>query len=497
MKKSNETALMQKQQEWLLHCLKRNAGCEYGKRYAFEEIETVEAYQKSVPVVRYEEVSYWVNRISSGENDLLFIGEPIAFEVTGGSTSGGKLIPYTQESFEDFQRAIIPWFMQTAEHYGLKGLSSYWSISPALRTLKVTPRGIEIGVSDAAYLGQDTGGAIAEGMAVPSWVGDLNDMNDWKVATLYWLICSVELELISVWSPTYLLMLIKVMEQYSEPLQTLLSEGGVIGEYTVPSNEDALKRFNEYLYTCDTIYLWPNLKLISCWQDAMSKPYAERLSTLFSHVSFQPKGLISTEGIVTIPDVEGYPLLSAQSGFYEFIDEEGNVLLADELDKDVVYELILTTSGGLYRYRSGDLVRYEGLKGIFPILRFMGRKGAVSDMVGEKLSEEFVQYVLEGINTSSMLVAQPDDIPNYLLVGESELTQENVEEVERKLLENPQYAYARKIGQLEKVEVVVVNNVIEHFINYKSKNGTRVGDVKVPILTTEKGWLEMIKREVV
>jgi hypothetical protein len=41
------------------------------------------------------------------------------------------------------------------------------------------------------------------------------------------------------------------------------------------------------------------------------------------------------------------------------------------------YAIILTTSGGLYRYRIGDLV--EGIVQC-PILRFCGRENNVSDM---------------------------------------------------------------------------------------------------------------------
>ena len=48
-----------------------------------------------------------------------------------------------------------------------------------------------------------------------------------------------------------------------------------------------------------------------------------------------------------------------------------------EHDMGRTYAIILTTSGGLYRYRIGDLV--EGIVQC-PILRFCGRENNVSDM---------------------------------------------------------------------------------------------------------------------
>ena len=53
--------------------------------------------------------------------------------------------------------------------------------------------------------------------------------------------------------------------------------------------------------------------------------------------------------------------------------------------------MILTTSGGLYRYRLKDIVRVTGFAGSVPLIKFMGKQDKVSDLFGEKLNERFVQ----------------------------------------------------------------------------------------------------------
>lgn len=484
-----------KQEKWLFACLKRNAESLYGRTYGFDDIDTVQGYQIQVPLVNYEDIAAFITRIAEGEDDLLFTGAPVAFEVTGGSSSGGKLIPYTQESFSDFQRAVLPWFMQVADHYGVGSKASYWSISPALRASEKVSRGMEIGVNDAAYLGEEAGSALANALALPQWVGELSDLHDWQLATLYWLICSEELELISVWSPTFLLMLLEAVDERQEVVGVLLREGGIVDGHCLAPNMAAYERLQRYLQERNTQLLWPDLKLISCWEDAMSKPFAKRLRVLFPYVAFQPKGLISTEGVVTMPDREGYPLLSAESGFYEFIDAEGSVLLADVLVVGEIYEVVMTTSGGLYRYRSGDMVQCEGVRGALPILRFMGRRGITSDMVGEKLNEAFVQHVLKDVEGFAMLVPQSQGMPKYLLIGEDIKTKERAEYIEERLLKNPQYAYARKIGQLAPLEAVVVESVMMHYIAYKTASGSRIGDIKVPVLQTDDAWQRIVERE--
>lgn len=494
MSESKAKILKEKQSVWLFECIERNEKTEYGMRYGFKDIHTIEDYQREVPLVEYEDISSFITRIAEGEDDILFKGEPIAFEVTGGSSSGGKLIPYTQEGLKDFQQAILPWFMQTAKNYKVNFKESYWSISPALRDKEKTTRGIDIGVSDAAYLGDGAGSALAGGM-IPQWVSELSDLHEWQLATLYWLICSAKLELISVWSPTFLLMLMEAMKEQQEILQGFLRNGGVIGGNHIEQNEEALERFNTYIQNRDTAFLWPDLKLISCWSDAMSKPFSKQVIELFPHIAHQPKGLISTESVVTMPNCEGYPLLSFQSGFYEFLDAQENIYLSNSLVDGEVYEVVITTNSGLYRYRSGDMMRYEGLRDDLPILRFMGRKGIVSDMVGEKFNELFIQQALEDVEGFNMIVAQPQSSTKYLLLGEDDTIKNFVDSVEEKLMKNPQYAYARKIGQLKKLEAVVVENGMMHYIEYKATMGSRVGDIKIPVLHTDDVWLDIVQRE--
>ena len=71
--------------------------------------------------------------------------------------------------------------------------------------------------------------------------------------------------------------------------------------------------------------------------------------------------------------------------------------------------MVLTTGGGLYRYRLQDLVEVTGHTapgGGCPVLRFVGREGHVSDWFGEKLHERHVRTALEGVLAAGAL--QPE-----------------------------------------------------------------------------------------
>jgi len=483
-------------QNWLLNCIERNKNTEYGKIYNFKNIQTISDFQKEVPLTTYEDISTYIKKISNGEENILFNSKAVAFEKTGGSSSGGKLIPYSKDGLEDFQKAIYPWLASTQTQFDIDFSKTYFSISPALRKTQYTPSKIKIGVDDSAYLGDAFASTLNNGMAIPTWVAELKDLDKWQLATLYHLVCAKDLELISIWSPTFLLMLLNILDQKKDQLKSYFLNGSEIDGNILKPDKEAYKRLERYLTENNTSILWPNLKLISCWCDAMSKPFSKKLESQFKHAKIQPKGLISTEGVVSIPDDEDFPILQQDKNFYEFLDQDGKPHLPSELKKDNTYEVVLTTNSGLYRYKTGDVVRFEGIRSNCAVVRFIGRSGIVSDIVGEKLNEVFVQNVLNSIGEFSMIVAKNTiEDPRYILLGESNNIKDYLSCVENKLLTNPQYAYARKIGQLKELEVKVMDNALVRYVKYKTESGSRVGDIKIPSLQSDRQWLEIIQRE--
>src|SRR5436190_14639179 len=89
---------------WLRSLLAHNSGTAYLRNY--ESPLTIDAFRDNVPVVDYDVLLPWLDRIRAGESDVLFAGRPIAFERTGGSSGAAKLIPYSFEGLHDFQRSV-------------------------------------------------------------------------------------------------------------------------------------------------------------------------------------------------------------------------------------------------------------------------------------------------------------------------------------------------------------------------------------------------------
>ncbi len=477
-----------RQQAWLLNCLARHSDTVYGRAHGFAQISSVEEYRHRVALASYDDLAPKIMQMESGEPDILFEGLPVAFERTGGSTGGSKLIPYSASSLKDFQTAILPWLADVISTFGFDKGCAYWAISPATRHVEFSSGGVPIGLPDTAYLGDDALPAFITLSAVPPWVGEIPSVDDWRLITLYWLLRRNDLVMFSVWSPTFLLALLDGLEQQQQELENLLFSGSTFMGQELPSDREALARLRAYLQNGDARLLWPDLKLVSCWTDASSKPFFETLSRRLPGVSFQAKGLLATEGVVTVPDHQGQAVLAADSGFFEFVDEAGESHLSHQLNASERYEVAMTTAGGLYRYRTGDRVVCEGYANELPRLRFIGRNGLTSDLVGEKLTEEFVADCLVDIAGFRMLIPSYDPEPGYVLVTDESDAASRIDmlaAVEARLERNPQYAYARRIGQLRSLAMLRSPDPLNDYIGYSMKRGVRLGDVKIPALSPE------------
>jgi hypothetical protein len=461
----------QAQSALLRRILSENADTEVGRRHGFARLATPDDYRAAVPIAGYDAFRPFMERIAAGEQRLLTSAPVIAFEETGGTASGGKLIAYTAESLAGFRAAILPWLADlTRRRPGVKAGSAYVSISPATRQPRRTAGGIAVGlVSEASYLGEDLAGAFLSTLAVPPELALIRKIDEWRIATLAHLIERDDLSFVSVWSPTFFLELIEALRGTAEDVARLVGRPARARLAAALSRPDI-----------DTTRLWPRLDTVSCWADGSSRVFARQLAALCPQASIEPKGLFATEAAITLPWTGGdggIPALT--SAFLEFIDRNGCSLLAHELQTDVGYRIVVTTAGGLYRYDTGDQVRCIARNDGVPRLVFEGRCGLVSDLVGEKLDEAFVSGVLARLPLPAMLTPKSEPKPHYelRLDGAGDLREMGAL-VEAGLRANPQYAYAHDLGQLGPVRSVADPGFSARQNRARAIGGRRMGDHK-------------------
>jgi hypothetical protein len=492
-----------------------NRESEIGRRYNFASLTHAADFQRCVPLATYDDFSPEITRMAAGEGNVLTTAPVKLFEPSSGSTAAAKLIPYTSALQREFQAGLAAW---VGNLYGqmpaLIGGPAYWSLTPLTRGRQSTLAGIPIGFEeDSAYLGP-LGRLIEAALAVPNAVKQVAAMDVFRYVTLRHLLATPDLRLISVWNPTYLTLLLDALVQWWEPLLDDVATGTL----TVPDgiNPDLRQRLSRQLRPdprraralrrrdprdpATLAQLWPRLALVSCWADGPAARFAAELQARLPHVLMQPKGLLATEAMISLPwlGAEG-SVLALTSHFLEFVDETGAISLAHELRRGRLYRVVVTTGGGLYRYELHDQIEVVGQQWATPCIRFVGKTDRVTDWFGEKLNEQFVARCLDqlwasrGVTPRFALVA-PAELPSgfaYTLYVEADSFDHSdllAVALDKLLRANFNYDYCRRLGQLAPARVQQVRGGAAIYLSVCQARGMKLGNIKPAFLDGGTEW---------
>ena len=500
-----------------------------GRLPGLARVRTAREFQDAVPVSTPDSVLADIEALKQGTPRVLTHAPVSRFEPSGGSSGASKYIPVTRGLLDEFHLALAPLLFDLLHaRPALRAGPSYWSISPIGRKQGVTPGGIPVGsMEDSAYFPRALQPLLARVFAVPGAVAHLPDVESCRYVTLWFLVACEDLALVSVWNPSFLSLLMDALERHGERLADDL-ERGVCRPPGAPSEQVesvlARLRFSPQPRRARVLRealrsglrgpaLWPRLALLSMWTEAQAAHAVAPVRARFPGVEIQGKGLLATEGVVTLPLFAApAPVLAVRSHFFEFLSPEhpeARPRLAQELEVGHTYSVLLSTSGGLLRYHLGDLVRVEGFHQATPCLRFMGRGDAVSDLVGEKLSARRVTTVLADTLSRELGQHPPFAMmapeweapapPDYRLFVDTDVPESRLEAtgraLEQTLCEGYHYRYARELGQLGPVRVVRVTEGVRRYEARCIALGQRAGDIKPTDFHRRSGWTAWFSSE--
>ncbi len=527
------------QQAVLKRILSSNIETEFGREHHFAEIASVEAYQRLVPLRTYEEFQPYIDRIAKGHPAVLTSQPVRQFALTSGSIQASKLVPYTKALVSEFQEGIDPWVYYLFRSFPRMLLGkTYWSVTPIGDRKSYTTGGIAIGFDDEQqYFSPFTRWVLNSIMAVPSQLAQLSDMEVFRYVTLRLLLQEKLLSWVSVWNPSFLTLLLDPLSLCFSQLIEDIKQGtlSVASQIELPlrnvvlssckrnpvrAKELALlytdwqgKAFTEPSASGRTLYeaIWPHLQFISCWAHGNAALALPHLKRYFPRARIQPKGLLATEAFISFPFKDDLSALSLLSHFFEFEEVEETapaIKLAHELQAGCRYSVIVTTGGGLYRYKLNDLIEVVDFYHQCPLIRFVGRQAKVVDICGEKLNEEYVRTTVTALLTKHKLNApfwmmapewSTDGPPFYTLfiqfapdaAIEEGLLQDAAHEIDEALQESYHYGYSRRLGQMDSCRLFVIapdSDAFHTYLTVCTDLGQRLGDIKPTALHAYQGW---------
>jgi hypothetical protein len=402
---------------------------------------------------------------------------PDFYETTSGSSGLKKKIPYTKDLINDFTLMFRIWCYDILA-FGpqLRGGKIYFSISPQFT-------GNSHINDDSDYLNGFTGLIFKKFTLVPSEIKKVSDPEEFKKITAMYLVSSKNLEVISIWSPSFLIVLLdSIIKNHQEIEEALTARSYQWKDIVFKFPKTNLYKIHE-LNKPNINYntLFPKLKIISCWGALNSKQDFHWLKKTFPNVYVQEKGLLSTEAAMTIPSIKyGEFLPALNQTYFEFLDSKKKLLPIHKLRIGEIYEIVLSQSSGLLRYQIGDMVKVVSIVKNTPCFEFIGRGNNVSDLVGEKLNEIFLINLLESKSFPPCIFIPSMLTKRYYCISESEI---DLEQINSLLMKNPHYENAIKLGQLSPLELVkttYLNKKVKSF--FVEERGMKLGDIKDQIL---------------
>ncbi len=505
------------QENYLLQLTKNNADSEFGKKHQFDRIKDIASFQSCVPLATYDDYKPLIERQMATVQPILTSASVKLYELSSGSSAPSKHIPYTAQLKSDYMQAVKPWLFDVYRHFPqIKAGTAYWSISPIEQQQRRTITGVPIGFEDdAGYFDALQGKLLSRLFSVPTQIKAINNIDDFRYVTLLFLLADASLSYISIWNPTFLSLILDCFNNWQHRLIKDIKNGTITPPQHSAIPSELIKKWRakpkraafiekisgqHSTSTTDFSEIWPHLQLISCWDQAQAKRDATQLEHYFSKANFQGKGLLATEGIVSFPLVGIGKIVSYRSHFYEFIEydvlndcEIGKPKCLWQLQKDHYYQVIITTGGGLYRYRLGDIIKVNGFYQTVPLIEFIGKGSQVSDLYGEKLNGNHVSRLIEKFDFDYRLAfvapLKNNQKMGYCLFIDSDAKinwSQLAKQFESGLKKNFHYRYALSLGQLAPLKVYLMTpqqeaTYYQHIA--KSKN-IKLGDIKNNVLWT-------------
>lgn len=520
-------------EEVLFKILKANCKSEIGIKYNFENIKSVEAFRKQVPLTEYKDYEKYIERMEKGEKNILVSGDVEYFGHTSGTTGKQKLIPATRNS----RRTASKYMALLTNKFSYNNFKENWNYGKGLMIADIvmntyTDDGIPI-------CSATSGGMNAIKYVLPYLYTspiEIMKVTDKEAALYLHLLFGLKETSLLYISGVFIsnvLDLFRTLEDRYKDLVRDIRTGRVNRNLNIDGNTrmSLNKRLSPNIARADKLEsefskgfkgisrrIWPNISYIATVTGANFSIYDDKVNYYTDSLPIYSPAYAATEAMIGInPNAKKIRyVIIPDTAFYEFMPvEEGEKIgkqtfCLEELEAGKKYEIVITNYAGLYRYRLGDVIKVTSFYNNSPEIEFLYRKNQVLNMVSEKTNEEHLTNSIRNtviklkLNLVDYTTISDNSVTpgRYLFYFEfrNSLSNSDVELLERTLdneLRSSNLAYdrARNNKRLGKVKVILLKpntfNLVKESLFTK---GVSKSQIKIPrVISNNRNILNIIK----
>lgn len=491
--------------------MERNKDTEYGRKYGFAKIRSLEDYRKAVPIVDYEDIREHIDRETRNEKNILTAEDPILFAQTSGTTGEPKYIPVTPSCQKG--GGMTTWLHYARrDHPNMLRGKIVTIVSPAVEGY--TEGGIPFG-STSGMIVKELPGIVQSGYAVPYEAFEIESYES-KYYTLLRLGLAERVTFLGTANPSSILKLAEMADEYADSLIKDIRDGTLNPEVEVSATirnalrsrlrknpqralflAQAREKRQGHLLPAD---YWSNMELLGCWKGGTVGAYIKRLHEWYDPdgtgmLPTRDMGYLASEARMSIPisDEGAGGVLTVHHNLFEFADAEDVENYPDnseiwkfheitDLELGREYFVFVTTTGGLYRYDMNDVIEVVGDYRTTPTIIFKRKGRGMTNLTGEKLSvNQIIDAIEMTASSAGMSIAHfrsEPDFENSCYVFKIESSEEYPKE--------RWVAFVRSLDQ----------QIGELNIEYQAKRSS--GRLGQPLLQVMKqGWYDRGKKALV
>jgi hypothetical protein len=470
------------QHQTFLGLIQKAADTSFGRDHHFAEIRTYEDFKQRVPVRDYEELRAYIERVTHGEENVLWPGKPAYLAKTSGTTSGVKYIPISKESMPEHikaaRNALLNYIYETGKADFVDGKLIFLQGSPILSK----KAGIDTGRLSGIVAHHVPG--YLQKNRLPSY--ETNCIEDWeqKVDAIVEETINQDMRLISGIPPW--------CQMYFDRLSA--RTGG--------------KKIKD---------IFPNFKLF-VYGGVNYEPYRARLEESIGFAIDSIETYPASEGFIAYQNSQKDKslLLLVDSGvFYEFIpvdeffDKNPTRISIKDVELNKNYVLIMNTNAGLWGYNIGDTIKFVS-RDPYNIVVTGRIKHYISAFGEHVIGEEVEQALLgaareEGLDIVEFTVApqvapptgelpyhewfvefgnEPKDLQAFAMKVDKALQQKNI------------YYFDLIEGNI--LQPLIIRKLKKDaFIDYMRSQGKLGGQNKVPRLSNDRKIANELKNYII
>ncbi|MGN0093065.1 MAG: GH3 auxin-responsive promoter family protein [Methanobrevibacter sp.] len=506
--------------ELLMKIIEDNKDTEYGKKYDFASIKSIEDYRKKVPITAYDDYAEYIYRATEkGEKNLISNYHITHYAKSSGTMGNPKRIPVSKEGLDINNKYNYAFraFITTQ----LLGID--WINAPFLNLIESFVSKLKSGDDYGSISGKlidNFGGELSNIVTSPiEGLMPNTDTDTRYVHARFALIRDDITYTVSSFVSLFLELLRYIKDNWKILVDDIekgtINENVRIPDHTreslltkiepMPERAKELRKIFEEGFNEPIVKkIWPQMSVLVGIGTGGFSDYLEKIKEFTGpDFNFFLVGLTASEGMFSIPFElnNKESILIPDSMFYEFLalENQGDyskVITMDQMEVGKDYEVITTNLSGFYRYRMKDVVRCVGKLNSVPKIEFLYRLDQCMSLTGEKVNEENLRdaaYKTErdlGFDLIDFSVYPDKDISpmRYVYLMEVQDLPDNLskEDIQDKLNENfcltdPVLGYKIEKGMIGKTGLYFLQP--ETYLLYKElrvAHGTSSAQVKPP-----------------